>query len=81
LEDGLTGFIVENEQQAIEAVAQISTLDRGRIRAEFERRFTAQHMARNYLKLYSRLVKSQRTGAASHTGTTLRTGGAIYSPA
>ncbi|MDP9011699.1 MAG: glycosyltransferase family 4 protein [Pseudomonadota bacterium] len=62
LEDGLTGFIVENEQQAIEAVAQLGTLDRGRIRAEFERRFTAHHMAQNYLKLYSRLAKTQRTG-------------------
>jgi hypothetical protein len=79
LEDGLTGFIVENEQQAIEAAAQIGTLDRGRIRAEFERRFTAQHMAQNYLKLYSRLAKSQRTGAASQTGAALRTGAGLQS--
>ncbi|MDP8986309.1 MAG: glycosyltransferase family 4 protein [Pseudomonadota bacterium] len=63
LQDGLTGFIVENEQQAIEAVAQLGTLDRGRIRAEFERRFTAQHMARNYLELYSRLAKTRRADA------------------
>jgi glycosyltransferase involved in cell wall biosynthesis len=62
LEDGLTGFIVENEQQAIEAAAKIGTLDRDRIRAEFDRRFTAHHMAQNYLKLYSRLAKIQRTG-------------------
>jgi len=62
LEDGLTGFIVENEQEAIEAVAKIGTLDRDRIRAEFERRFTSHHMAQNYLKLYSRLAKAQRTG-------------------
>ncbi|MDB6083248.1 MAG: glycosyl transferase [Gammaproteobacteria bacterium] len=62
LEDGLTGFIVEDEQQAVEAVAKIGTLDRDRIRAEFDRRFTAHHMAQNYLKLYSRLTKTQRTG-------------------
>jgi glycosyltransferase involved in cell wall biosynthesis len=63
LEDGVTGFIVENEQQATEAVAKIGTLDRDRIRAEFNRRFTAHHMAQNYLKLYSRLAKTQqRTG-------------------
>jgi hypothetical protein len=37
-------------------------LDRDRIRAEFDRRFTAQHMAQNYLKLYSRLAKARRTG-------------------
>lgn len=60
LENGLTGFIVENEQQAIAAVAKIGTLDRSKIRAEFERRFTAHHMAENYLKLYARLAEQQR---------------------
>ena len=64
LEHGVTGFIVENEQQAVEAAAQIHTLDRGRIRAEFDRRFTSHHMARNYLNLYTRLAeaKARRTG-------------------
>jgi glycosyltransferase involved in cell wall biosynthesis len=58
LEDGVTGFIVENEQQAIDAVAKLGTLDRDRIRAEFDRRFTAHHMAENYLRLYATLRKS-----------------------
>jgi glycosyltransferase involved in cell wall biosynthesis len=61
LEDGVTGFIVQNETQAAAAVGKLGMLDRDRIRAEFDRRFTAQHMAQNYLKLYSRLTKSQRT--------------------
>ncbi len=62
LEDGLTGFIVENEEQAVAALAKLHTLDRDLIRAEFDRRFTSHHMAQNYLKLYSRLAKAQRTG-------------------
>jgi glycosyltransferase involved in cell wall biosynthesis len=63
LENGVTGFIVENEPQAVDAVGKIGTLDRDRIRAEFERRFTAHHMAQNYLKLYARLAKAeQRAG-------------------
>jgi glycosyltransferase involved in cell wall biosynthesis len=64
LEDGVTGFIVQDENQAVEAVRRIGTLDRDRIRAEFDRRFTAQHMAQNYLKLYSRLSKGRRTAVA-----------------
>lgn len=64
LEDGLTGFIVENEDEAVAALAGIHTLDRDRIRAEFDRRFTAHYMAQNYLKLYSRLAKTQRTGTS-----------------
>jgi len=62
VQDGVTGFIVDDEQQAMEAVARIGSLDRDRIRAEFDHRFTAHHMAQNYLKLYSRLAKTQRTG-------------------
>jgi glycosyltransferase involved in cell wall biosynthesis len=62
LEHGVTGFIVDNEKQAAEAVAMVHTLDRKRIRAEFDRRFTAHHMAQNYLKLYAHLSRSKRTG-------------------
>jgi glycosyltransferase involved in cell wall biosynthesis len=62
LENGVTGFIVDNEAEAVEAIKQLHTLDRDRIRAEFDRRFTAHHMAQNYLKLYARLARTQRTG-------------------
>jgi glycosyltransferase involved in cell wall biosynthesis len=60
LEDAVTGFIVHSEDQAVEAVRRIGTLDRGRIRGEFERRFTARRMAQNYLKLYARLTQAHR---------------------
>jgi glycosyltransferase involved in cell wall biosynthesis len=68
LEDGVTAFIVQNEDQAVQAVRKIGMLDRNRIRAEFDQRFTAQHMAQNYLKLYSRLSKARRAGAGTGTG-------------
>jgi glycosyltransferase involved in cell wall biosynthesis len=60
LEDALTGFIVHNEDQAVAAVHRIGTLDRARIRAEFERRFTAQRMAQDYLKIYAGLGRARR---------------------
>jgi glycosyltransferase involved in cell wall biosynthesis len=63
LENAVTGFIVHSEDQAVEAVRRIGTLDRTRIRGEFERRFTAQRMAKNYLKLYERLVQARRLPA------------------
>jgi len=59
LEHGVTGFIVDSEAEAVESIRKIHELDRDRIRAEFDRRFTAQHMAQNYLKLYSRLAKTR----------------------
>jgi len=60
VEHGVTGFIVHDEIEAAEAVGRIGTLDRDRIRAEFDRRFTAHTMARNYLQMYSRLQDSRR---------------------
>jgi glycosyltransferase involved in cell wall biosynthesis len=61
LKDAVTGFIVHSEDQAVEAVRRIGTLDRDRIRGEFERRFTAHRMARDYLKLYARLAQARRS--------------------
>jgi glycogen synthase len=60
LEHGVTGFIVHNEDEAVRAARQLAMLDRGRIRAEFDRRFTAQRMAQNYVSLYSRLIEQRK---------------------
>jgi glycosyltransferase involved in cell wall biosynthesis len=65
LYDGLTGFIVRNEDQAVEAVRRLGTLDRTCIRSEFEHRFTARHMAQNYLKVYARLSQGRRFPAVA----------------
>src|SRR5580692_8309551 len=64
LENGVTGFIVHDERGAIEAVPQALALDRNRIRAEFDRRFTARRMAQNYVSVYSRLMKARRPAVA-----------------
>ncbi|MBL6752390.1 MAG: glycosyltransferase family 4 protein [Nevskia sp.] len=60
IEHGVTGFIVDSEHAAAEAALRLHTLDRGRIRAEFERRFTAHTMARNYVALYERLAERRK---------------------
>lgn len=56
VEDGVTGFIVDGEEQAIEAVGKAGLLDRSRIRAHFEERFAADRMARRYEDSYRELV-------------------------
>ncbi len=56
IEHGVTGFIVHNDDEAIEALQQVNELDRKRIRTEFERRFSAQQMAQNYARIYQRLL-------------------------
>ncbi|MFC3068124.1 glycosyltransferase family 4 protein [Phenylobacterium soli] len=64
VEDGLTGFIVRDEDEACAAVARLPTLDRAAIRRRFEERFSGQAMARRYLALYARLAR----GAAGALG-------------
>ncbi|HEX6011595.1 MAG TPA: glycosyltransferase family 4 protein [Geminicoccaceae bacterium] len=59
LEHGLTGFIVDSVEEAVEAVRWVSSLDRHAIRRRFEERFTAERMARDYLALYQRLPAFQ----------------------
>jgi glycosyltransferase involved in cell wall biosynthesis len=58
VEDGLTGFIVEDELGAIGAVQRLSELDRGQVRNRFEERFTARRMAQDYLGVYRSLHDS-----------------------
>jgi len=55
IEDGVTGFIVSNEDEAVRALGRIHTLDRAEIRKRFELRFSAVAMARRYVDLYGRL--------------------------
>jgi glycosyltransferase involved in cell wall biosynthesis len=52
VDDGVTGFIVTSEDEAMSAVERASSLDRSEIRRAFERRFTSKVMARNYLAVY-----------------------------
>ncbi|MDT4738368.1 glycosyltransferase family 4 protein, partial [Bradyrhizobium sp. WYCCWR 12699] len=56
VEDGVTGFIVDGEQEAIEAVEKVIRLDRRRVRARFEERFVASRMAKEYEERYRELV-------------------------
>jgi glycosyltransferase involved in cell wall biosynthesis len=56
IDDGITGFIVEDEAQAVAAIRRLHNLDRARIRRVFEERFTARRMADNYLNIYRRLI-------------------------
>jgi glycosyltransferase involved in cell wall biosynthesis len=63
MEEGRTGFIVSELEDAIQAVRRISELSRERCREVFEQRFTASRMATDYLKVYERLIGARRPRA------------------
>jgi len=63
VEDGITGFIVDGEEDAVQAVRELPRLDRRVIRARFEERFTADRMAREYATRYRELVAEAQAEA------------------
>ena len=65
MEDGLTGFVVEDVEQAVAAVGQLDRLFRPSIRSRFEERFSVRAMAREYLKIYRKLDVSDDIAAVA----------------
>ena len=61
IEDGITGFIVDDEDAAVAAVQRLGEIDRRGVRARFELRFSATAMARRYITLYSDLIQAPQT--------------------
>ena len=57
LEDGVSGCIVETLDEAIARLPEVLALDRRRVRASFERRFSAARMARDYVDVYEELAR------------------------
>jgi glycosyltransferase involved in cell wall biosynthesis len=55
IEHGVSGFVVESEDEAVEAIKHLSSLDPKKVRGSFERRFTARRMAEQYVRHYEQL--------------------------
>jgi glycosyltransferase involved in cell wall biosynthesis len=64
VDDGVTGFIVRSEEEAVRAIDRAPSLDRRRCRETFERRFSARRMTQDYLALYDRVVEAATIGRA-----------------
>lgn len=64
IDDGITGFIVAGEDEAVAAVERVGRLDRGRIRRIFESRFSAARMVADYLDLYEDVIREHELGTA-----------------
>ncbi len=78
VDEGVTGFIVDELDQAIAAVGKLDTLSRHAIRARFEERFSAARMTNDYVDIYRTITDAHhRTRAEpglSHPGHQLASG-------
>lgn len=58
IQEGVTGYIVDDIEGALQALRKISAFDRRRCRRIFEERFSASRMAQDYLSVYRRVIKA-----------------------
>ena len=59
IRDGETGYIVDDIEGAINAVAAVRTIDRSVCRIDVEERFTSTRMARNYVRIYEKILNGE----------------------
>ena len=59
MENGVTGFVVHEIEEAVESVRRVRDLSRARCREVFEKRFTASRMANDYINAYTHLAHSR----------------------
>jgi glycosyltransferase involved in cell wall biosynthesis len=60
---GETGWLCDDVADGVRAVRDLRSIDRRRGRAEFEQRFTAERMARDYIEVYERILDARRSAA------------------
>jgi glycosyltransferase involved in cell wall biosynthesis len=63
MENGVTGFVVTELDQAVEATRRVRDVSRAGCRKVFEKRFTAGRMANDYVDVYERMVHADATYA------------------
>jgi glycosyltransferase involved in cell wall biosynthesis len=57
IENGITGTVVDSEQEAVAALPALLSYDRRAVRRRFEEKFTATRMAKDYVSTYRRLLR------------------------
>jgi glycosyltransferase involved in cell wall biosynthesis len=66
IDDGVTGGVVENEEEAIAALPALLSYDRRAVRQRFEERFSARRMAKDYVRTYRDLLAIPTAKAKAH---------------
>ncbi len=68
IEDGVSGFLVQNVEEAAAALKNLSAIDRRKCRRAFEERFSAKRMAQEYLDIYDGIIKREPESIALTDG-------------
>jgi glycosyltransferase involved in cell wall biosynthesis len=74
IDDGVTGYICDDVDQAVHAIERLPSLSRAGCRRTFERRFTATRMADDYLWIYRQLIARPHDGSIADAAGLLHPG-------
>ncbi len=72
IENGKNGCIVSSTDEAVAIIHQLKTIDRNIVRKIFEERFTAERMAKDYMKIYVKLCSQQKLKVKQNNVTTIK---------
>lgn len=75
IDDGLSGYIVDTEEEAISVLQQTVQLDRRRVRRRFEERFSSARMAADYVSIYEKLLDEPAVPTHSYSNPSYRVNG------
>ncbi len=68
VDEGVTGFVVEDEASAVAAIGRLLSLPRASVRDRFTRRFSARRMAQDYVGVYGELLAGKLADSAALAG-------------
>jgi glycosyltransferase involved in cell wall biosynthesis len=71
IDEGVTGFIVESVEQAVEAWKKVESLDRKAVHQRFLERFTARTMGERYAEVYELGISEKKRAARGSRGLSL----------
>lgn len=59
IDEGLSGFIVQSQKDALKAIDKLHTINRKACRETFERRFSVNRMTKDYITVYEKMAVVQ----------------------
>jgi len=59
IDNGVSGYVVDNIDEAVQALRAVRSFDRSACRKKFEERFSAARMARDYVDVYERVIEAR----------------------
>ncbi|MEO1064162.1 MAG: glycosyltransferase family 4 protein [Actinomycetota bacterium] len=80
VDDGVTGFLCDDVDEMVAAVAAVDGLDRRACRRAAEQRFSIERMTRDHVRLYRRILATSGNGGQGPSLTTRRRAHGYHRP-